>query len=276
MTYVDGVQNSPRSAFVPRGGGGFGRDAAARKQLADEDAAVRHWLKAVGEAAAPFEGRWTWASLRRINPDIHRRLFEQRGMFDAATFKGTVADIETQGAALCRGYRAAIQTMEAADEPDDAYLIGQDPKSGLKVAISQMKAAIERARQVHGEKTIWVTPDEVAMIVASGELVKISVIKQAWPGAEVIGIRFRRPPRRKSSLRDVHYRANCVAKQLTFHFATPDKTYRPFCDKLGDMHHAVRLRSGQHHRAGHLNPGGRARRRWLHGGAEREGHRNEH
>jgi hypothetical protein len=31
--------------------------------------------------------------------------------------------------------------MQAAAEPDDAYLLGQDPRSGLKVAISQTNAA---------------------------------------------------------------------------------------------------------------------------------------
>jgi hypothetical protein len=31
--------------------------------------------------------------------------------------------------------------MRAAAEPDDAYLLGQDPRSGLKVAINQTNAA---------------------------------------------------------------------------------------------------------------------------------------
>jgi hypothetical protein len=37
-----------------------------------EDAALRHWIGAVSEAAIPFESRWTWAALKRVDPDIHR------------------------------------------------------------------------------------------------------------------------------------------------------------------------------------------------------------
>jgi hypothetical protein len=55
--------------------------------------------------------------------------------------------------------------------------------------VSQMKAAAERARQVHGGSTVWVTPDEVAVMLASKELVKISIVKRQWPGAEVVDIR---------------------------------------------------------------------------------------
>ena len=43
---------------------------------------VRHWLAEVSAAALPFESRWTWLTLRRVDDDLGRRLFEQRGLFD--------------------------------------------------------------------------------------------------------------------------------------------------------------------------------------------------
>ena len=162
------------------------------QSIKSEDAALRHWLPATTAAAAPFEGRWSLNALHHVNPDIHHRLIEQRNLFDTAVVTGTAADIETHGAALCRGYRIATETMQAAAEPDDAYRIGQDPQSGLKVAISHNKAAAQRARELHGNNTIWVTPDEVAVLFANAEQLKISIIKQHFPGAELIAVRCSR------------------------------------------------------------------------------------
>jgi hypothetical protein len=82
-----------------------------------EDAALRHWIGAVSEAAVPFESRWTWAALKRVDPDIHRRLREQLDLFDHAVDAGSTADIELHGAATCRGYMTAFQVLEGAAEP---------------------------------------------------------------------------------------------------------------------------------------------------------------
>src|SRR6476620_8462527 len=118
--------------------------------LKAEDAAMRQWAAAVAEAALPFESRWTLAALKRVNADILRRLLEQRGLFDHAMGTGTADEIEQHGAALCRGYRKATQTLEQAAEPDDAYMLGQDPRSGFRVAIGEQKAAAERVRELNG------------------------------------------------------------------------------------------------------------------------------
>jgi hypothetical protein len=154
-----------------------------------EHVAIRKWQVAVAEAALPFEARWTLAALKRIDRDLHRRLLDQRGLFDKVLVTGTAEDIEVHGAALCRGYAVAIQTLERATEPDDAYMLGQDVRSGFRVAIGQQKAAAQRVRELHGDKVVWVTPDEVAAIVANLEGFKpIALIKRLFPGAEILDI----------------------------------------------------------------------------------------
>jgi hypothetical protein len=155
-----------------------------------EQAAIRRWQGAVAEAALPFERRWTWAALRRVDAGIHRRLRRQSSLFDQALVTGTAETIELHGAALCRGYAIAIQTLERTAQPDDAYLLGQDSRSGFRVAIGQQKAAAPRVRELHGDMVVWITPDEVATIVANLEAFKpIAAIKRLFPGAEMVDVR---------------------------------------------------------------------------------------
>lgn len=150
-------------------------------------AIARHWLSQVSAAAACFESRWTDLALRRVSPSIAQALFEQRGLFDQACVTGSGEEVETHGAAMCRGYAAAVRALEAAGVEDDAYQLGADPQSGLKIAIGSQKAAIERVRTIHGADVIWITPDEVAVLVASVEAFKfVGAVKQLFPGAEVV------------------------------------------------------------------------------------------
>jgi hypothetical protein len=133
--------------------------------------------------------RWTLAALKRIDRDLHRRLLDQRDLFDQALVTGTAQDIEAHGAALCRGYAIVIQALERAAEPDDAYMLGQDTRTGFHVAIGQQKAAAQRVREVHGDKVVWITPDDVATIVAHLEGFKpITLIKRLFPGAEILDL----------------------------------------------------------------------------------------
>ena len=148
---------------------------------------VRHWLGEVGKAAALLESRWTMLALRRVDPSLSLRLHEQRSLFDEACFGGSASEIEEQGAAMCRGYAAAVRTLEASGEPDDAYMLGSDPANGLKVAVGVQKAALARVRELHGQDVIWITPDEVACLMSSVEGFKaIAAVKQVFPGAELI------------------------------------------------------------------------------------------
>jgi hypothetical protein len=62
-------------------------------------------------------------------------------------------------------------------------------RSGFRVAIGQQKAAAKRVRELHGDRVVWVTPDEVAAIVANLEAFKpIAAIKRLFPGAEIVNV----------------------------------------------------------------------------------------
>jgi hypothetical protein len=158
--------------------------------LRREDAAMRQWMAAVSEAATPFESRWTLAALKRVDPDTHRRLLEQRSLFDQVMVTGSAGEVEAHGAAMCRGYRKAVQVLEQAGTSDDAYLLGQDPRSGFRVAIGEQKAAAGRVREIAGAAVVWITPDEVAAILANLEAFKpTAAIKRLFPGAEILDVR---------------------------------------------------------------------------------------
>jgi hypothetical protein len=152
----------------------------------ETDFALR-WLNLVTQAALVFEARWTMAALKRVNPEVHGRLREQRSLFDQAVVTGTRAEVERHGAAMVRGWAKAVSVLEHAAEPDDAYWLGQDPGTGFRVAISYQKAAVERVRQRHGPAVVWVTPDEVAAVLA--KLKPLAAVKQKFPGAEVVEVR---------------------------------------------------------------------------------------
>jgi hypothetical protein len=157
--------------------------------MRQEHAAIRTWVPNVSTAAIPFESRWTLAALKRVDPDVHRRLREQRALFDQALVAGTADEIERHGAAMCRGYAKAVQVLETAGEEDDAYMLGQDPRSGFRIAIGQQKPAAQRVRQLHGEVVTWITPDEVAAVLANLEAFKpILAIKRRFPGAEIVEV----------------------------------------------------------------------------------------
>lgn len=131
--------------------------------------------------------------MKRVDAGIYRRLFDQRGLFDQVLITGTPQEIELHGAALCRGYAIAIQTLERAAEPDDAYMLGQDIRTGFRIAIGQQKAA-KRVCELHGNTVIWLTPDEVATTIANIEAFKpIATIKRLFPGAEVLDVRPHEP-----------------------------------------------------------------------------------
>ena len=155
-----------------------------------EDRAMRTWMGVVSDAAIAFENRWTWAALQRVDREIHRRLSEQRSLFDRAMVTGTAEEIETHGAAMVRGYAVAVQMLEAAGMADDAYLLGQDVRTGFRVAIGERKATAARVRKLHGNAVVWITPDEVAAVLANLERFKpIADLKRLFPGAEMLEVR---------------------------------------------------------------------------------------
>ncbi len=154
--------------------------------------AYQTWVENVAADAAAFEGRWTMLSLKRVDPDLADDLDAQRDLWHEAKFLyRSRADghdeLVAQGAALCRGYAVAVRTMEEVAAEDDAYVIGRCPRTGTTVAVTQQKAAGERVRELYGEPTIILSPDEVASLFGSIEALKaIGAIKQRFPGAEII------------------------------------------------------------------------------------------
>lgn len=145
------------------------------------------WLAAISQAAQAFEARWTMLALRRVDADLATRLHEQRNLFVEAYVTGEIADVDVHGAAMCRGYVVAIAAMESVGVPDDAYQLGQCPKTGTLVAIGDQKAAVNRVREVYGDGVIFISPDEVASLFASVEALKsVGVVKQRFPGAEIV------------------------------------------------------------------------------------------
>ena len=139
-------------------------------------------MRRVSDAAAPFESRWTLTALHRTDPELHDRLFDQQGLYHQALVTGEADDVEEQSAAMCRGWAAVTRVMEAASVPDDAYVLGFH--AGTRVAIGEQKHAIARVRELHGAPVIWITPDEVAALVAGLEAIKTA--KSLWPDAETI------------------------------------------------------------------------------------------
>lgn len=143
--------------------------------------------RAVCEAAAAFERRWMLISLRRVDADLAARLAEQRALTDRAFVVGLPEDVDLHAPAMVRGWNAAVRAMETAGVQDDAYLVGFDPKTGFRVAISDQKSAADRVTEVLGKNVVFVSPDEVAAILAGLEQFKtIAAIKRMFPGAEII------------------------------------------------------------------------------------------
>jgi hypothetical protein len=149
----------------------------------------RDWLmpllRQVSEAAQGYESRWTLRALKRVDQALYQRFEEQRADFDRAVITGSRADAEEHGGGMIRGWQAITRSMEASGEADDAYLLGMAP-NGLKVAIGDQKAATARVRSLHGDKVVWMTPDEVAAIIAGQQL--LASVKQVWPDAETIDL----------------------------------------------------------------------------------------
>ena len=146
-------------------------------------------MRRVSDAAAPFESRWTLRALQRLDPELHDRLVDQQQLYHEALVTGDSSDIEEQSAAMCRGWAAVARAMAAASVPDDAYLLGFH--GGVRVAIGEQKHAIARVRELHGAPVIWITPDEVAALVAGLEAFKGA--KCLWPDAEIIRLYPKEP-----------------------------------------------------------------------------------
>ena len=148
---------------------------------------LRRWFSAVAEAALPFESRWTERALKRVDPDLYEAWSDQRSMWMQAQITGTAEDIDEHGAAMVRAWQAVARRMEASGEPDDAYMLGFDGRTGTRIAVGEQKAAVARIRELHGDRVTWITPDEIAALLAGVEAFeRVAAVKKLWPGAEIV------------------------------------------------------------------------------------------
>jgi hypothetical protein len=89
------------------------------------------------------------------DPTLDRLLDEQRLLFSEALGTGITDDIVEHGESMIRGWQAAVRRVSDADVPDDAYLVGEDPASGVRVAISAQRSAEARVRECYGDHVIF-------------------------------------------------------------------------------------------------------------------------
>lgn len=159
---------------------------AARQMLSGGAAIVAAAMRDVSTAAEAFESRWTLTALSRVDEMLHERLVTQQSHYHEAMITKDAGDVRKLAAAMCRGWVAAASAMENAGTEDDAYMLGLHGGTGTRVAIGSQLHAMKRVRELHGEKVIWITPDEVAALVGGMEALKKA--KDVFPGAEVINL----------------------------------------------------------------------------------------
>lgn len=144
---------------------------------------LQRLTRAIAAAATAYEARWTLAALHRVDSEIHGRLRRQIDLWLEASRRGDEDEIVTQGEALVRGYRRAVEVMVTAEAEDDAYVMGVDEASGLRIAIGHQAAAADRVAALYPD-AVWLSPDEVAGILNSLDGFRfILEAKRRFPGA---------------------------------------------------------------------------------------------
>ena len=149
------------------------------------DIAVRTWGPRVDEAALAFEARWTRNALKFHNPQLAEQFEAQLECYRRSLVVGTAAEVDAEGARLCRAYAQIAAELQAARVSDDAYQIGRDPKSGLTIAVGPKPCCV-RVHELFGGAVQWFSPDEVATIIAMDERFRaLANVKRVFPGAEI-------------------------------------------------------------------------------------------
>lgn len=151
---------------------------------------IMRLLGEVAQAAALLEGRWTMGALARVDAALAQRMTEQIELYHAAQITGTMADLKTHTRGMIAGYKKCARAMEASGVEDDAYIIGQDTATGMRIAIGDKKASAARVAELFGSGVVWLNPDEIAKLYASiAGLRRIDALKSLFVGAEVVNIR---------------------------------------------------------------------------------------
>lgn len=76
---------------------------------------IKLWRDRTLQAELPFAEKWSWKTLRTIDRELAQLLREQVDLFDEACVTGTPAEVAEQGAALVRGYEAAVRCLTEND-----------------------------------------------------------------------------------------------------------------------------------------------------------------
>jgi len=147
---------------------------------------VAETLAAVAPAETAFRSRWRLGTLKRRDAGLHDMLVEQIDLYNTSLVTGSTADVQEQGSAMIRGWRAAVAALEAPLVADDAYLVGVDWNTGTRVVIAEQTASVGRVQSVKGERVVLVTPDEVARLLAGVTI--LSEVKQFFPDAEIVSV----------------------------------------------------------------------------------------
>ena len=138
----------------------------------------------VAPAEQAFRSRWRLSALARVNADLHEALLDQIRLYDTALVTGSDDEAREHAGAMVRGWRAACAALEAPLQDDDAYFVGIDYKTGLHVVIGEQQASKGRVQIRDDRKVIFMTPDELATLVAGIQI--IAEAKTVFPDAEVI------------------------------------------------------------------------------------------
>ena len=145
---------------------------------------VGELMAEVAPAEQAFRSRWRLSTLARINPDLHEALVDQIRLYEISLVTGSDDEAREHSAAMVRGWRAACAALEAPLQDDDAYFVGIDYKTGLHVVIGEQQASKGRVQVRDDRKVIFMTPDELATLVAGIQI--IAEAKSVFPDAEVI------------------------------------------------------------------------------------------
>lgn len=147
---------------------------------------ISELLSLVAPAEEAFRSRWRLSTLRRVDEDLHTALREQMDLYNAALVTGSDEEAREHTAAMVRGWRAACAALESPLHPDDAYFEGIDFTTGTHVIIGEHMGSKGRVQSKDGRNVIFMTPHEVASLVAGLNVIREA--KSVFPDAELIEI----------------------------------------------------------------------------------------
>lgn len=157
----------------------------SRRRL-DETTRIHEEHRNVETVRSAFDARWTMSALERVDRELAERLRSQVSKFHKSLLMSELDEVQKHGAATVRGYRRAIETMDTARAEPDAYLVGQDSQSGLRVVVSRTNATLTNPPADLGENVFIVQVDELARLFASTpNLAFIAAVAKAVPGCGV-------------------------------------------------------------------------------------------